>query len=71
MRQDPVFVCAGCGRGFVRHPGCKIDPFPVWSVGIKETDPRSDGPCLGAVTATYRSILIRNLDDAENSRKDR
>lgn len=66
-REEPVFVCAGCGRGFVRHPGCKIDPFPVWSVGTEEGDPRSDGPCLGAVTLTYRSTQIRNLENANRT----
>lgn len=70
-RDEPVFVCAGCGRGFVRHPGAKIDPFPIWSVGVHDGDPRSEGPCLGTVTLAYRSQLIRNLDEHENSRKDR
>lgn len=67
MREEPVFVCAGCGRGFIGHPGCKLDPVPVWFTGAAQ----SEGPCLGKVTLAYRSQLIRNLDNAENRRKDR
>lgn len=63
--EDPVFVCAGCGRGFIGHPGCKLDPVPVWFTSFSQ----SEGPCLGAVTLAYRSTLIRNLNDHENSRK--
>lgn len=65
----PVFVCASCGRGFVRHPGSKFDPVPVWFVGAAG-GPQSEGPCLGVVTMAYRSQLIRNLDNAEIDRKD-
>lgn len=65
--EEPVFVCAGCGAGFLRHPGSKMHPHPVWFTSFSE----SDGPCLGKVTLAYRSQLIRNLDAAENSRKDR
>jgi hypothetical protein len=67
MRDDPVFVCAGCGRGFIRHPGCKLDPVPVWFTSTAQ----SEGPCLGNITLAYRSSLIRNLDHAESIRKDR
>lgn len=70
MREEPVFVCAGCGRGFIGHPGCKLDPVPVWFVGFEKGGPQSEGTCLGKITMAYRSQLIRNLDNAENSRKD-
>jgi len=70
-REDPVFVCAGCGRGFVRHPGCKMDPYPAWAMLEPGPNSESGGACLGAVTLAYRSQLIRNLDNAENDRKDR
>lgn len=66
-REEPVFVCASCGRGFVRHPGCKLDPVPVWFFMNAGPDSESGAACLGTVTLAYRSQLIRNLDDAHRN----
>lgn len=60
--EQPVFICSSCGRGFLIHPGCKLDPVPVFFGSFFQ----SDGPCLGKITAASRAMLIRNLDREES-----
>lgn len=61
MRDEPVMICELCGRGFLRSPGCKIDPTPIWATSFSQ----SDGACLGNIRMAARSTVIRNLDNWE------
>jgi hypothetical protein len=58
----PVMVCELCGRGFIKHPGTKYDPVPVYFGSFFQ----SDGPCAGKILMLDRQSLIRRWDHAEN-----
>lgn len=62
VRADPVFVCSGCGNGFLRYPG-DFDPFPKWWL---DADIKSGGPCGGTVIKASKAMLIRNLERMEH-----
>lgn len=61
--RDPVFICSGCGRGFLIHPGCTLDPVPVWFTSFSQ----ADGPCLGKIVAADPEMLKRNLANARRN----
>ncbi len=59
MRDNPVFVCELCGRGFLVMPPGGIDVWPIW--GWTEAE-KSEGMCAGHVVAADRQTQVRNLD---------
>ena len=61
-RVEPVMVCDSCGRGFLRNPGSKIDPVPVWFT----TDADSGGTCGGRIRMLNRYAQILRLDQQED-----
>lgn len=63
VRDDPVMICTGCGRGFLVSPGSKLDPVPVWFTSFS----RSEGSCLGRIMMADRRMQIHNIDQWELS----
>lgn len=66
MRDEPVIICAHCGVGFLRNPGSKIHPYPVWAVSIHDGGPTSGDACGGPLVMRNRRAEIIKLDLQED-----
>ncbi len=65
MRDEPVMICGSCGCGFLRNPGSKVHPFPVWWTSTVD----SGGTCGGPIVLRNRHAQIIKLE-AENVEND-
>jgi hypothetical protein len=72
LRDEPIMICATCGVGFLRNPGSKVHPTPVWFVGFEKGGPTSGGTCGGEIRMRDRRTQIHYLDltEAENDQND-